>query len=140
MLKVLTANALPPTNVQRSPHLFPKAQRQVPFQDDIILSKLLGHVAQVRLADTPQRPTGRAAPEAPLSPGAQALEDEELAFQLFMQDTEDASRNEDALDELVRMEAMDQYNHEVAVALSEGREPPPMPDFPEPRFRVPDEW
>ncbi|EIW64870.1 uncharacterized protein TRAVEDRAFT_68573 [Trametes versicolor FP-101664 SS1] len=141
MLKVLTANALPPANAQRPPHLFPKAPRQVPFQDDITLSKLLGHVARVRLADTPQpRPAGRAVPEVPLSPGAQALEDEELAFQLFVQDTKDVSRNEDALDEFVRMEAMDQYNHEVAVALSEGREPPPIPDFPERHSRVLDEW
>ncbi|OJT12589.1 hypothetical protein TRAPUB_10830 [Trametes pubescens] len=138
MLKVLTANILPPANAPGPLHL-PKSQRQVPFQDDITLSKLLGHVARMRLADTLQRPKGRAVPEAPISPRAQALEDEELAFQLFLQDTEDASRNEDALDELVRTEAMDQYNHEVAVALSEGREPPPMPEFPEPRLRVTDE-
>ncbi|OSD06020.1 hypothetical protein PYCCODRAFT_1456975 [Trametes coccinea BRFM310] len=58
------------------------------------------------------------------------LDDEELAFALFAEETAalaEAQRNDDYLDQLVLEEEMALYDHEVAVAISEGRDPPPKP-------------
>ncbi|KAI0336018.1 hypothetical protein GY45DRAFT_572881 [Cubamyces sp. BRFM 1775] len=92
--------------------------------DDATVAKLLAHISRIR-----QRP-GIRTPSKVLS--TQGVNDEELAFKLFAEETaalHEASLNEDLLDELSQMEAMDMYDHEVALALSEGREPPPAPDF-----------
>ncbi|KAI8995309.1 hypothetical protein BD414DRAFT_534494 [Trametes punicea] len=60
----------------------------------------------------------------------QAREDEELAINLFAQETAallDAERDDDLLEQLLWEEEMAMYDHEVAVALAEDRAPPPMP-------------
>lgn len=100
--------------------------------DDATVAKLLAHISRIRQRPgirTPSKPLGISA-EA--KKATQGVYDEELAFRLFAEETaalHEASLNEHLLDEITQMEAMDMYNHEVALALSEGREPPPMPDF-----------
>ncbi|KAH9890897.1 hypothetical protein C8Q73DRAFT_734526 [Cubamyces lactineus] len=123
MLRVQTptpVGPLPPSQAPSSP------------LDDVTVAKLLAHISRIH-----QRP-GTRTPSKPLGISAEAKKatqgvyDEELAFRLFAEETaalHEASLNEHLLDEITQMEAMDMYNHEVALALSEGREPPPMPDF-----------
>ncbi|KAI0374370.1 hypothetical protein BV20DRAFT_502561 [Pilatotrama ljubarskyi] len=77
----------------------------------------------------PPRGSSSAKPERE-SAMRQAIEDEELAFSLFAQETAslvDARANDELLEDYLRIEEMDRYDHEVAVALSEGRDPSPPP-------------
>ncbi|KAJ3005119.1 hypothetical protein NUW54_g4487 [Trametes sanguinea] len=69
-----------------------------------------------------------------IPPGTAAqtrLDDEELALALFAEETAamaEAQRNDNYLDQVVLEEEMALYDHQVAVALSEGRDPPPRPE------------
>ncbi|KAI0824146.1 hypothetical protein BC628DRAFT_1339647 [Trametes gibbosa] len=123
MLRVVTAIPPPPLN-----------KKSLPFSpDDVTVSKLLAHIAKLRLREGIPRPASNSVSEA-ASPKRveRVLEDEELAFQLYAQETakfDDEDRSADAVDELIWMEEMDRYNHEVAVALAEETDPPPMPEI-----------
>ncbi|KAJ8455043.1 hypothetical protein ONZ51_g12675 [Trametes cubensis] len=102
--------------------------------DDATVAKLLAQIARIRQrpgARTPRMSLG-IHPEVKKATQGAHDDSEELAFRLFAEETaalHQANLNEQLLDEIAQMEAMDMYDHEVALALSEGREPPPMPDF-----------
>ncbi|KAH9853206.1 hypothetical protein C2E23DRAFT_917758 [Lenzites betulinus] len=125
MLRVVTAPLSPPPLNETSLLFSPDG--------DVAVSKLLAHIARLRLRDGKRRLASNPAsvPASP-KPVARVLEDEELAFQLYAQETarfDDEDRTADAVDELIWQEEMDRYNHEVAVALAEGKDPPPMPEI-----------
>ncbi|KAI9057171.1 hypothetical protein FKP32DRAFT_1638566 [Trametes sanguinea] len=77
---------------------------------------------------------GKIANDTRIPPGTSAqtrLDDEELALALFAEETAamaEAQRNDNYLDQVVLEEEMALYDHQVAVALSEGRDPPPRPE------------
>ncbi|CDO72421.1 hypothetical protein BN946_scf184977.g121 [Trametes cinnabarina] len=74
--------------------------------------------------------TNAAASTSPDTAAQRRAKDEELALSLFVEETaalHESERDDDYLDQLVLEEEMAMYDHEVALAIAEDREPPPRP-------------
>ncbi|KAI0768484.1 hypothetical protein BD413DRAFT_614361 [Trametes elegans] len=137
MLRIATV----PSTPRGSPSL--SHQPSSPNVDDITVSKLLAHISRLRLRDIRQLSAARLketasngeAQHRASSPSAsdsqaQLSDDEELAAFLFAKETRalhEASVDDDLLEELLREEEETAYDHAVAIALAEGKEPPPRP-------------
>ncbi|KAI0670102.1 hypothetical protein C8Q78DRAFT_167871 [Trametes maxima] len=119
----MTATAGPSTRVTRTP---------TPPLDG--LSELLEHISLLRPDQIQEAESARA------HASQRSSSDWVLAFSAFAEEAEallnvskdhlsgqDSRRGKDLLDKLIEVEETARYDHMLALALSEGRPPPPMP-------------
>ncbi|KAI0670101.1 hypothetical protein C8Q78DRAFT_992468 [Trametes maxima] len=105
-----------------------------PF-DERAISAVLSQIFKLQLHDPGRyakiHSDAQGSPSSASESLEQVLEDQELAISLFAQETEalsDAARDDEYLEELALQEEMEAYDRTVALAIGEGRDPPPMPE------------